>query len=60
MSNICLATTMLPSAKERLVLPRITRYMGSHKPSSEDLPLFLEDGCCYARSCLSWLEIVPT
>ena len=33
-------------------------HFSSHTPPSDDLPPFLEGGCCYSGS-LSWLKIVP-
>ena len=33
-------------------LALLAHRMGSHMPSSEDLFLFLEGGCCYVRSFL--------
>ena len=37
----------------------LPRHMGIRTSSSDDLFLFLEDGCYYAKS-LSWLKNVPT
>ena len=42
-----------------LILFELYCHMGSHTSSSEDLPPFLEEGCCSARS-LWWLKIVPS
>ena len=33
-----------------LLLLLLTCHMGIHTPSSEDVSLFVEGGCCYTRS----------